>query len=102
MAAGDAIALGKLMNASHDSLRDDYEVSSDELNTMVEIAKSRAGSLGARMTGGGFGGCAVALVKESVAPTFVDEVAAAYQEQTGIQPNVYICHPTNGAEMVKV
>jgi len=102
MTAGDAIALGKLMNASHVSLRDDYEVSSDELNTMVEIAKSRAGSLGARMTGGGFGGCAVALVKESVAPTFVDEVAATYQEQTGIQPNVYICHPTNGAEMVKV
>lgn len=101
MQAGDAIKLGQLMNASHLSLRDDYEVSSEELNTMVEIADSQPGCFGARMTGAGFGGCAVALVQNSSAPSFADEVAVAYQEQTGFQPYVYICHPTNGAELVE-
>jgi galactokinase len=100
MQAGDAIELGRLMNASHTSLRDDYEVSSQELNTMVEIANSQTGCLGARMTGAGFGGCAVALVQTHKASSFADEVAEAYHQATGIQPHVYICHPTNGAELM--
>lgn len=101
MQAGDAVKLGRLMKASHLSLRDDYEVSSKELNVMVQVANSQPGCLGARMTGAGFGGCAVALVKKSVVSAFADEVVVAYQAQTGFQPNAHICHPTNGAELVE-
>lgn len=101
MQAGDAVKLGRLMKASHLSLRDDYEVSSKELNVMVQIANSQPGCLGARMTGAGFGGCAVALVKKSVVSAFADEVVVAYQAQTGFQPSAHICHPTNGAELVE-
>jgi galactokinase len=53
------------------------------------------------MTGGGFGGCAVALVEKSITPSFVDQVTASYQEKTGLQPHVFICRPTNGAELIK-
>ncbi len=101
MHAGDAITLGKLMNASHESLRYDYDVSSRELDVMVEIARGKAGCYGARMTGAGFGGCAVALVADEVADDFAEAVAAGYQQATKIKPNVYICHPTNGAELVE-
>jgi len=101
MEDGDAVELGQLMNASHVSLRDDYEVSSRELDAMVEIARSRPGCLGARMTGAGFGGCAVALVRDRSASSFSEEVVAAYRRETGIHPNVYICHPSNGAELVE-
>ncbi len=100
MRAGDANKLGQLINESHLSLRDDYEVSSKELNTMVEIANTQTGCLGARMTGGGFGGCAVALVKNSATPSFSTEVAATYQKKTGLKAQIYLCHPTNGAELV--
>ena len=100
MKSGDATKLGQLMNASHRSLRDDYEVSSKELNMMVEIANSQTGCFGARMTGAGFGGCAVALVKKSLADTFADKVAVMYQEKSGVQPSIYICTPSNGAELV--
>ncbi|MCD4699978.1 MAG: galactokinase [Phycisphaerae bacterium] len=101
MQAGDAVKLGRLMKASHLSLRDDYEVSSKELNVMVQIANSQPGCFGARMTGAGFGGCAIALVKKSIASAFAGEVVAAYQAQTGFQPNVHICNPTDGAELVE-
>ncbi len=100
MRAGDANKLGELMNASHISLRDDYEVSSKELNTMVEIANAQTGCLGARMTGAGFGGCAVALVQKENAKTFVENIRYGYQKSTGIQPNIYICEASNGAEVL--
>ena len=101
MQAGDAHKLGELMNASHLSLRDDYEVSSIELNIIVEVASAQPGCLGARMTGAGFGGCAVALIKNSNLSSFTDEIAIAYQKKTGLQPQVYVCQPTNGAELVE-
>ncbi len=101
MQAGDAITLGQLMHAGHISLRDDYEVSSEELNLMVNIAQSQPGCFGARMTGGGFGGCAAALVQKQVTPVFAGEVAVIYKKHIGLQPHVYICHPTNGAELVE-
>ncbi len=101
MQTSDANKLGELMNASHISLRDDYEVSSKELNIMVETANSQSGCLGARMTGAGFGGCAVALVENHAVSLFRDEVALAYQEKTGLQANIYICQPSNGAELVE-
>jgi len=100
MQQGDALRLGELMDASHASLRDDFEVSSEELNRMVEMARSEEGCLGARMTGAGFGGCAVALVQENVALDFSKNVLQRYQEQTGLQAKVYICQASDGAEVV--
>jgi galactokinase len=99
MDRGDAAAIGRLMNESHQSLHDDYEVSNDALNTMVEIAVGHSGCYGARMTGAGFGGCAVALVRGEAVQDFVDETAAAYRRRTVYEPAVYVCQATNGAEV---
>jgi galactokinase len=101
MRRGDAAEMGQLMNASHASLRNDFEVSSDELNAMVACAQRQESCYGARMTGAGFGGCAVALVRADAARAFADAVAASYRATTGIAPNVYICTATNGAEVVR-
>ncbi len=101
MRRGDAVEVGQLMNASHVSLRDDFQVSSDKLNTMVTCAIREASCYGARMTGGGFGGCAVALVRSSSAHAFAASVARSYQGVTGLAPNIYICAATNGAEVVQ-
>ncbi len=100
MRGGDAVALGQLMQQSHVSLRDDYEVSSDALNTMVECASAYHACYGARMTGAGFGGCAMALIRAEAADDFVRCTSAAYQEKTGHTPAVYVCRATNGAEVV--
>ena len=97
---GDAKTFGELMNASHESLRGDYEVSSHELNTMVQIARQQAGCYGARMTGAGFGGCAVALIEAVVTEDFVKSVEAAYTQETGLQPNIYICQAGDGEKVV--
>jgi galactokinase len=101
MRRGDAETFGKLMNASHVSLRDHFEVSSSELNVMVECALKEFGCFGARMTGAGFGGCAVALVQAASADDFAANVARAYQDATGLTPNIYLCRATNGAEVVE-
>jgi galactokinase len=93
-------ALGRLMGASHASLRDDFEVSSPELDAMVSCARLEDGCYGARMTGAGFGGCAMALVREGAAVNFSSRVAACYGESTGIDPNIYICTAANGADVV--
>jgi len=100
MRRGDAVELGRLMNASHRSLRDDYEVSSDALNAMVECAAAHKACYGARMTGAGFGGCAMALIRADAADDFVVRTAAAYQQKSGNKPAVYVCQATNGAEVV--
>ncbi len=102
MRRGEICALGVLMNKSHDSLRDDYEVSSDALNAMVESARAHRACYGARMTGAGFGGCAVAAIDAEAEDDFVASTAAAYQEKTGHRPAVYVCRPTNGAEVVEL
>ncbi|MDQ4078748.1 MAG: galactokinase, partial [Chloroflexota bacterium] len=101
MQAGDAVALGRLMNASHASLRDDFEVSSDALNTMVESARAEDSCYGARMTGAGFGGCAVALVEAEAVEAFAERVAERYHARTGLAPNVYVCHASDGAEVIE-
>ncbi len=98
MKSGDSEALGRLMYESHVSLRDDFEVSNNALNSMVEIARAHEGCLGARMTGAGFGGCAVALVREEAANAFETEVAAAYQKATELEPAVYVSDATQGSE----
>lgn len=98
MRLGDAAALGRLMNSSHVSLRDDFEVSSRELDVMVQSAWRHEACYGARMTGAGFGGCAVALVAWDAVTGFVDRVAADYQSATGFEPKLYVCRPADGAE----
>ena len=100
MERGDAAALGKLMNESHTSLRTDFEVSSKELDAIVACARAVKGCYGARMTGAGFGGCAVALVREEATLGFVKDIAVAYQKATGLQPNIYVCQASNGAEIL--
>ena len=93
-------ALGRLLDASHVSLRDDFQVSSRELDAIVEVAAAHPACLGARMTGAGFGGCAVALVRDERAQEFVENAATAYTARTGLTPRVYVCRATNGAEIV--
>jgi galactokinase len=100
MQANDAEELGKLMNASHDSLRDDFAVSSLALDAMVDIAREQTGCLGARMTGGGFGGCAVALVQTYQLEQFVELVAERYGTQTNHVPQLYICQSADGASTI--
>ncbi|MBN1262078.1 MAG: galactokinase [Anaerolineae bacterium] len=100
MRQGDADALGRLMNASHTSLRDDFEVSSAALNAMVACAQQEPGCFGARMTGAGFGGCAVALVNAADAETFASRVATAYETATAIKPSVYVSEATAGAQVL--
>jgi galactokinase len=97
MRDGDALQFGRLMSASHVSLRDDFEVSSAELNAIVDCAWREATCYGARMTGAGMGGCAVALVREDVVRDFVDAVARCHARKTNLQPNVYVCAATDGA-----
>jgi galactokinase len=100
MRASDAARLGKLMNESHESLRYDFEVTNDGLNVMVDEARRAPGCFGARMTGAGFGGCAVALVAAEKSEAFARQVEAGYRDATSLEPKVYVCRATNGAEVV--
>jgi galactokinase len=100
LARGDAAAFGRLMDASHVSLRDDYEVSCAELDAMVEAAWRAPGMIGARMTGGGFGGCAVAMVEQAHAQTFSEQVAQEYQRTVDLVPSLYVCAAQAGARVV--
>ena len=95
--AGDIEAFGKLMNASHVSLRDDYEVTGLQLDTMAEEAWKIDGVIGSRMTGGGFGGCTVSLVKDEAIDTFVAEVGKNYKARTGLDAEFYIAEIGDGA-----
>lgn len=97
MKVSDADRLGVLMNQSHASLRDDFEVSSPELDLMSELARKEHGCYGARMTGAGFGGCAVALVATTEVDHFTQHVATAYADATGKTPAVYVCKASKGA-----
>jgi len=94
---GDLVRFGELMNASHESLRDDYEVSSKELDTLVELARQQPGVLGARMTGAGFGGCTVNLVLAEAAAAFTENVRKGYQEALGMKAEIYVCRASDGA-----
>ena len=94
---GDLERFGELMNQSHESLRDDYEVSSKELDTLVELARQQPGVLGARMTGAGFGGCTVNLVRADAAESFAQAVAEGYEEALGLKGEIYVCQASDGA-----
>ena len=93
-------ALGPLMQDSHRSLRDDYEVSCRELDLMVEIAVAQPGLIGARMTGGGFGGCTINLVESAAVSDFRRNVAAEYSSKTGLTPEIYVSPASEGAQQI--
>jgi galactokinase len=97
---GNMAAFGKLLNECHASLRDLYEVSIPELDTMVNVAQSLPGSYGARLTGAGFGGCTVNLVAREQADAFSNALAAGYEAETGFAPEIYICSASKGAELI--
>jgi galactokinase len=88
------------MNASHASLRDLYEVSSVELDTMVELLRSQPGCYGSRLTGAGFGGCAVALMEAGAVDAAIPAVAAAYRARTGLTPALYPTRAAAGASAI--
>jgi galactokinase len=97
-------AVGQLMYASHVSLRDDYDVSCKELDVVVEIAESigtKGGIYGCRMTGGGFGGCAVALVKTELVEAISQQIAADYKKKTKIEATIFVSRPAAGATVIK-
>jgi galactokinase len=98
---GDVEQMGRLMVASHLSLRDDYEVSCDELDFLVDTALRTPGVLGSRMTGGGFGGCTVTLLRPDAAACFREEISSAYERRFGVLPLMYDCVPSQGAGEVK-
>jgi len=100
MRRGDAAEIGHLMNESHVSMRDDFEISRAEMDRMVELAQAEPGCYGARMTGGGFGGAAVALVSAGRQRSFVANVSRAYRQATGLEPQVYVCAAADGASVV--
>jgi galactokinase len=98
---GDLPSMGRLMVESHRSLQHDYEVSCDELDFLVDTALGLPGVLGSRMTGGGFGGCTVTLLRPDSAASFETAISAAYQRQFQVTPAIYHCLPSAGAGEVK-
>ena len=94
--AGDLPAFGELMRQSHASLRDDFEVSCAELDLMVTLAEQAQGVYGTRMTGGGFGGCTITLIKSSSVEAFQASVSAGYERATGRKPEIYVCSAADG------
>ena len=96
---GDMQTVGALMAASHNSLRDNYEVSVRELDVMVELAQAQAGCIGARMTGAGFGGAAIALVQENAVDDFVQNVRAGYQRAMNVEPLLLVTRAQDGVRL---
>ena len=100
LAKNDLSTFGKLMNESHISLRDDYEVTGLELDTLVELAWNHEATIGARMTGAGFGGCTVALVKKDRAQDFIEKVGQGYKEKIGYEASFYIANIGDGTREI--
>jgi len=99
-AQGDLALMGKLLVESHRSLQHDYEVSCAELDFLVDTALAIDGVLGSRMTGGGFGGCTVTMLRPDAVTRFGEEIARAYQRQFHMTPQIYACQPSAGAAEV--
>lgn len=100
--SGNLTVFGELMNASHRSLRDDYEVTGKELDALVEAAWAQPGVIGSRMTGAGFGGCTVSLVKRDQVESFMENVTNLYREKTGLTPDFYLAAIADGAKELSV
>ncbi|UTI40033.1 galactokinase [Niallia sp. RD1] len=97
---GDIAAFGQLMNASHISLRDDYEVTGKELDALVEAAWEQEGVIGSRMTGAGFGGCTISIVNNEYIDAFIETVGGKYEEQTGLKADFYVVQVGDGAKEI--
>lgn len=100
--ANDVETFGKLMNASHVSLRDDYEVSCKEIDILVDLAWSMDGVVGSRITGGGFGGCTVSIVKNDIVDDFVETIGAKYEEKVGHKAEFYVVDIGEGAGVINL
>jgi len=100
--AKDLLELGKLLNASHESLKNDYEVSGIELDTLAETAQAQEGCIGARMTGAGFGGCAIALVHKDKVDDFIEAVQKIYTDKIGYSAGFFSCSSGNGVARLEV
>lgn len=98
----DVETFGKLMNASHISLRDDYEVSCKEIDILVELAWSMEGVIGSRITGGGFGGCTVSIVKNEAVDSFIETIGSKYEEKVGHKAEFYVVEIGDGAGVVRL
>ena len=99
---GQVVGIETLMNESHISLRDDYEVTGVELDTLVEEAWKVGGVIGSRMTGAGFGGCTVSIVKEEAVDEFIQKVGKAYEEQIGYKADFYVVNIGDGPFVEKI
>lgn len=102
MNQGNLRTLGQLMNESHASLKEDFEVSCRELDVMAGIVRRQAGIYGARMTGGGFGGCVIGLYEDGISEDFAAIVSEEYFSETGVAPEVYLCHSVDGVAEIQV
>ena len=100
--SGDLFAFGEILREGHASLRDLYEVTGFELDTMFDVACQTEGCIGSRMTGGGFGGCTINIVKKSAVENFIETVGNAYKSKTGITPAFYVCDIGDGAREIKM
>ena len=97
---GDWAACGQLMGASHQSMKDDFEITCPEIDCLVEIAQNVEGVVGSRMTGGGFGGCTVSLIETSKTAEIVETITKKYQSATGIEPVAFVTRPAQGARVL--
>jgi galactokinase len=98
--AGNVVEFGRLMNASHCSLRDDYQVSCRELDILADLALEIEGVLGSRMMGGGFGGCTLSMVRAGAIEGFVADIARGYTAATKLTAELFVCSPGNGVSAV--
>lgn len=99
---GDIVAFGKLLNDAHRSYRDDFEASCAECDILAAIGQAQPGCYGSRLTGGGFGGCVVSVVEADSSESFVATIKAEYLQQTGINPEVYVCSTADGAGELRI
>ena len=98
---GDMAEVGRLMAEAHKSYSQDFEGSCEEADAMVALAQDLPGLIGARLTGGGFGGCTINLVEQDQAAAFVEALGSRYAAQTGIVPQIHICHASGGARRLR-
>ena len=96
----DVKLFGQLMNASHESLRHDYEVSCEEIDILVDLAQAMPGVIGSRITGGGFGGCTVSIVEDATVDRFIEEIGKTYKEKVGHEAEFYVVEIGDGAKIV--
>jgi galactokinase len=100
--AGDFAACGRAMNASHVSMRDDFEITCPEVDTLVGLAQTVEGVYGSRMTGGGFGGCTVSLVEASAVDRATKIMIDGYRVATGLEAEIFACAPSDGVRLIPV